>query len=230
MIKLGFFPRSFLFVPARPRLAIKRYVFAVAVLALANLACYLGENFHTVVNDKVYRSAQLGSDSLESHITREGVRSVINLRGSNPGREWYQQECAVAMRNGVRHFDVPIDSDFAPSGQELIDLVRVLKSCPKPVLMHCQSGIDRSGVAAAISVLLLDPEGSLDKALDQLSLRFGHMPWKANWARQYAFVHEYGAWLAQRELLHSPAHFQQWLALAGAVPAQSLRAESEPRR
>jgi protein tyrosine phosphatase (PTP) superfamily phosphohydrolase (DUF442 family) len=213
--------------PVRTRFAILRYVLAISLLALANLACSLSENFHTVVDNKVYRSAQLDSDSLESHIAREGVRSIINLRGFNPGREWYQQECAVAMRNGVRHFDVPIDSDFPPTGQELDDLVRVLKTCPTPVLLHCQSGIDRSGVAAAISVLLLDRNGTLDKALDQLSMRFGHLPWKANRARQYAFLHDYGSWLAGGELLHSPARFQQWLALTGSAPPNSLRADSQ---
>jgi protein tyrosine/serine phosphatase len=232
MVEPRVIPGLFLFAPERPRVrtrfGIKRYVLAISLLALANLACSLSENFHTVIDHKVYRSAQLGSESLESHIAREGVRSIVNLRGFNPGREWYQQECAVAMRNGVRHFDLPIDSDSPPTGQELADLVQVLKTCPKPVLLHCQSGIDRSGVAAAISVLLLDKEGTLDKALDQLSLRFGHLPWKANLARQYAFLQEYGSWLAARDWLHSPARFQQWLALLGSAPASSLHVEAPP--
>jgi protein tyrosine phosphatase (PTP) superfamily phosphohydrolase (DUF442 family) len=208
------------------RAAVKFYILAVIVLALVNLACSLSENFHAVVDNEVYRSAQLASDSLQNHIVHEHVRSIINLRGANPGREWYQQEREVARRNGVTHFDVPIDSDSPPTGQELMDLVKVLEGCPKPVLLHCQSGIDRSGVAAAISILLLDPEGSVDKALDQLGLRFGHMPWKANLARQCAFLHDYGSWLSARKLVHSPARFHRWLGVI-SIPSSSLRAESQ---
>src|SRR5262245_54954273 len=129
--RLGCATQSSSAQPARPqsRSPLRRYMLAVAVLAVANLACKLSENFHTVINHKVYRSAQLSSDSLEDHIGQSGVRSIINLRGSNPDREWYQQECAVAIRKGVRHFDVPIDSDSPPSGQELSDLVNILETC-----------------------------------------------------------------------------------------------------
>jgi protein tyrosine/serine phosphatase len=47
-----------------------------------------GENFHAVVPGELYRSAQLSGSRLERHIQAEGIRTVINLRGPNPGSAW----------------------------------------------------------------------------------------------------------------------------------------------
>src|SRR5438876_527431 len=70
----------------------------------------LGENFHLVIPGSVYRSGQLSPESLEDRATRNGIRSVINLRGANPGEEWYEMECAVARHQGLKFYDLPVDS------------------------------------------------------------------------------------------------------------------------
>src|SRR5204862_1810761 len=105
------------------------------------------------------------------------IRSVINLRGANPGQDWYDRECTAVRRQNLRLFDLPVDSG-CPTAAELKALLRVLEECPKPVLIHCQSGIDRSGIVAAICVLLLDERGSVEQARAHLGWRYGQMPWR----------------------------------------------------
>ncbi len=179
-------------------------------LASLQLGETIAENFRTIVPGCAYRSGQLGPESLEEHIDRYHLRSVINLRGANPEDGWYQDECAVAARLGVAHYDMPTDSSFPPTAEDLRHWLEVLEHCPKPLLIHCQSGIDRTGLLAAVCVLRLDTEGSLAQARAQLGLNHGHLPWRANRGRFLAFLDLYEEWLAGRGLAHSREHFAQW--------------------
>src|SRR5258708_14043955 len=54
----------------------------------------------------------------QERAAREGIRSVINLRGANPGQEWYERECAAARRHDLRFYDLPVDSQ-CPTASEL---------------------------------------------------------------------------------------------------------------
>jgi protein tyrosine phosphatase (PTP) superfamily phosphohydrolase (DUF442 family) len=180
------------------------------VVVAGRLLGSLSENFHLVIPGCVYRSGQLSSDSLEKRAARTGIRSVINLRGANPGRDWYEQECAVACRLGLSLYDLPVDSQ-CPTTLELSELLRVLEPCPKPVLIHCQSGIDRSGIVSAICILLLDESGSIERARLHLGWRYGHMPWRDNMGVQERFLEDYQDWLAGQEQSHSRGRFHDWL-------------------
>ena len=211
--------------PVRARLSLGLAFSSVLLVAAASpFLGPLGENFHSVIPGCVYRSGQLSSESLEDHATREGIRSVINLRGANPGEEWYESECAVARRQDLKFYDLPVDSQ-CPTTPELRELLQVLEQCPKPVLIHCQSGIDRSGIVAAISILLLDESGSIEQAETHLGWRYGHMPWCDNLSVQERFLQDYQSWLGQRFLSHNPARFRTWLLL---ISGQGAPAHHEP--
>jgi protein tyrosine phosphatase (PTP) superfamily phosphohydrolase (DUF442 family) len=184
-----------------------------SVLLVAAVSPYLGplgENFHPVIAGCVYRSAQLSPESLEDRAAQKGISSIINLRGPNPGQNWYDQECAVARRQDLKFYDLPVDSQ-CPTAPELRELLCVLEQCPKPVLIHCQSGIDRSGIVAAICILLLDEAGSLEQARAHLGWRYGHMPWRDNLIPQERFLDDYQNWLVEQGQSHNPSRFRAWL-------------------
>jgi hypothetical protein len=152
----------------------------------------------------------LDTASLENYIATLGLRSIVNLRGSNPDADWYDGERALAERYGLTFYDVPTDS-ACPTPDEVRALVSVLGSCGKPVLLHCQSGIDRSGPASAIAILLFndDPQ-AIERGCEQLGLRYGHLAWGQHTIRQRAFLSLYQDWLAENKFAHSMAHFSQW--------------------
>jgi protein tyrosine/serine phosphatase len=184
---------------------------AGALLApLADYAWKALDNFHEVLPGEFYRSAQLSGYDLEVHARLNGLRSIINLRGPNPGQRWYREEVAAARHTGLVHIDLPIDSAF-PTRGELAELAQVLETCPKPVLVHCQSGIDRTGIASALACLLLDDSASPELALKQLDWQFGSMPWRKSRAAKRDFLIAYAAWLQGRNLTHSRSHFHTWL-------------------
>ena len=143
----------------------------------ASRLLYLEEqgNFHAITPGEAYRSAQLDKDEFEYYIRKFGLRSVINLRGKNDGERWYQEEAAVCRRFGIQHYDLGLSADRAPSPRDLQTLIQIFHTAPRPVLIHCQGGADRSGLAAALWQVVIDGKPK-SEAGKQLSLIYGHMP------------------------------------------------------
>jgi protein tyrosine/serine phosphatase len=132
-------------------------------------------NFHPITPGEAYRSAQLDRDELECYIREYKIRSIINLRGQNAGESWYQQEIASSQKLGVSHFDLELGAEKAPEPSELTELLRLFTIAPRPVLIHCKAGADRSGLAAALWKMVIDGSPK-SEARKQLAIRFGHMP------------------------------------------------------
>jgi undecaprenyl-diphosphatase len=184
----------------------------VAGVVLAGVSLWMlpaiRDNFAAVLPGRVYRSGQLSADALERYIRQYGLRSIINLRGSNPEFPWYRDERDIAQGCAVRHYDIGLDSRY-PYVEELREVIETLETCPKPVLCHCGSGVDRTGTVAAVAVLL-DEAGALTEAEKHFGLRHLQLAWRPNAVTQRAFLAMYREWLARHDLGHTPAHFREW--------------------
>ncbi len=168
----------------------------------------LGGNFHTVIAGRVFRGAQPSPDELAALGHRHGIRTVVNLRGYNAEYAWYREEVEAAHRIGVHFVDVGIPGYFPASEDALRRLIDVILTAEYPIHLHCHSGADRSGLAAAIAILLLT-DGSLAEARGQLALRFGHFP--GGKARVHdRLLDQYEGWLQAQGLEHRPAHLRRW--------------------
>ena len=133
-------------------------------------------NVHTVVDGVLYRSAQLSKSQFETVIRQHGIKSILNLRGGHLSDAWYADEIAVSKELGVTHFDYPISARRRVTPTQIADILSIVRSAPKPLLVHCRSGADRSGLVAAL--FLLDAEHAAPAEADQqLSLLYGHFPY-----------------------------------------------------
>jgi protein tyrosine/serine phosphatase len=159
----------------RLALAIGGAILAI-VIYLATL--HLTGNFHVVIAGEVYRSGQMGPDDLARWKEEHGLRSVVNLRGENSGNRWYDEETEAARRHGLAHFDFRMSAQERLAPEQAAELMRVLAAAPKPVLVHCNGGADRTGLASALYLAGI-AGGSEADAEWQLSLRYGHVgvPW-----------------------------------------------------
>lgn len=142
----------------------------LVVLTLGFAYWILKGNIHTVIPHKVYRSAQLDARLLRKVIKQYDIKSIINLRGAAVNSRWYQQEVATAKSLGVRHYDLGLSAYRLPRLDRLKKLVQLLQTVPKPVIVHCQGGADRAGLASAVALLLYNR--SLGEAQGAVSLKY----------------------------------------------------------
>jgi protein tyrosine/serine phosphatase len=81
-----------------------------------------------------------------------------------------------------------LESRGAPQRDRILRLHDIFRHMRAPALMHCKSGADRAGLAAGLFILF--EGGTAREALQQLSLRFGHIR-QARTGILDAFFHRY---------------------------------------
>jgi len=130
-------------------------------------------NFREVLPGQFYRSAQLSPQTLETAIQRYGIKTVINLRGAQMQAAWYRSEKQVVERNDVQLVDFPMSSSRRLDPEKAVELVAMMKQLPKPILVHCWTGADRTGL---VSVIYANRVAGMDEeqAEWQLSPLYGH--------------------------------------------------------
>ena len=130
-------------------------------------------NFHEIDKGKFYRSAQLSAGDLEAYVKQYGIRTVINLRGENPGEEWFQNEESISQRLGLEFVSIAMSASKIPSRTNLNTLLTAFATLPRPILVHCRAGADRTGEASALYQMLYMNK-TKDQALKMLTPRYGH--------------------------------------------------------
>jgi hypothetical protein len=212
----------------RPRLArVRKWALRSLFAATIPVATFLAwnaasGNFGTVVPGEVYRSAQMSAGGLSRTVRDHKVKTVLNLRGKNVASAWYRGEREAALGLGATQVDVAMSSCVWMSRTQLRTLVDVLQTCEKPVLMHCQWGAERTGLASAFAVLLR--EGStLDDARAQFSAGYLYLP-VGDGVVMHRHLEQYECWLAGNRLAHSPASFRLWVD-EGYIPGKPGREE-----
>jgi len=131
-------------------------------------------NFHAVIPGELYRSAQLSPTQIETYVRENGIRSIVNLRGENVKHDWYNQEVKTAQRLGIEHIDFKMSARKIMTPERADQLVDILRSAPKPILIHCQAGADRTGLVAVIySQQIAGMDAKV--AAQQLSIAYGHL-------------------------------------------------------
>lgn len=184
-------------IPAKPkdRLGILLTWGVRGVLAfLAVGGIYLGieqlnGNFHPVVAGELYRAAQIDASQIAGIQQQYGIRTIINLRGESHA-DWYKKEVAESKALGVNHIDFRLSASKELTQAQVEQLVALMRNAPKPILVHCRGGADRSGLASALYVAAISKGGEA-AAEAQLSPFYGHfpIPFTPSWAMDETFEH-----------------------------------------
>ena len=102
-----------------------------------------------------------------------GIKTVLNLRGQAK-QPHYLFEVESCERLGLTLVNVQMAARRAPERRELLDLLDAFATMERPFLMHCKSGADRTGLAAAIYLMIYEG-ADIATARRQLSFRFVHI-------------------------------------------------------
>jgi len=154
------------------------------------------------VSKGVWRAAQPSPLHIGG-FAREGVRTLLNLRGERNCSS-YDLERAACERHGVKLVNYQVRSRAAPSVKEIKGIVRLFDQVEYPLVMHCKSGADRTGLVSVLYRYVKDGE-PMELAKQQLSLRYGHIRQADTGILDY-FFERYIA-----DNLVRPMPFMQWV-------------------
>ncbi len=124
------------------------------ILAVSAAIYFPGHNMRTLDEGRFLGSRQMNAVNLEHTIGTLDVRTVINLRGENPGSDWYDAEVAVCKKKRVPLHSFAWSKNKIPDPESLARYINVIETGTPPFLAHCQGGTHRTGVAAAVYLLL----------------------------------------------------------------------------
>ncbi len=130
-------------------------------------------NWGVVVPGRLYRSNHPLPFQVAAAARRHGLKTVINLRGQRPdcGADALSRQAAADL--GLAHVDAPFESRGAPHKDRILRLAAIYARVEEPILIHCKSGADRTGLGAGLWLLLNGYAPA--EALAQLSWRWGHV-------------------------------------------------------
>lgn len=100
---------------------------------------------------KPSRSAAPAQAGLAAFVLEKGIRTVLNLRGVSPEQAWYREEVVAAKTSGAVLIDLRLSDRIELSDDQIAGLVATLRTAPRPLLIRCKAGADRSGLAVALA-------------------------------------------------------------------------------
>ncbi len=213
-------------LPGNPRsgrrIASTALAILVVLVAAAAFWYWRVHSFHLreVVPGEIYRASQPTAEAIASAVSSKGIRTIVNLRGPNPNRDWYREELGAASRLDLEMVSLRFETFDWPPRIETMALVDAFDRAPRPILVHCHSGLDRSGWAAGV-VRLLRGE-PLEAARAELSRFRGHLCDRDSCALHHFFV-LYEDWLGSRNRGNSPDAFREWLKSSYYPPPYAAR-------
>jgi len=178
-------------------------------------------NFHWVIPGEAARAAQAWAGGVGPFLEKRGIAAVINLRGRNDDLFWWQNETRETGARGIAHLDAMLDSRKLPTRPLLERLIQCFDQAPRPFMLKCSGGQDRTSFAAALYLIHSRGWQAFDQAAAQYSrfpyLHFPkqHQRWLRpflNFAQQDSNGLTLAAWISEH---YQPEKLRDWLEQQG---------------
>ncbi len=125
------------------------------------------------IAEGLYRANQPDATRLAEWKAR-GIVDVLSLRPARGIVQAFETEACDAL--GLRLLNAPLPTRVPPQARSLLRLIDQFDALRRPALIHCKSGADRTGLAAAIWAIHVEGK-SVQEARRALSLRHLHLKW-----------------------------------------------------
>ena len=107
-----------------------------------------------------------------ARLATQGIRTLVSLRGTLP-TSYNLLEADACARYGVTLISHRLSAGDLPPRAELLALYQSFLTAQKPMVIHCKSGADRSGLAAALYQIMVCNK-PVAVAAQQLHWRYLH--------------------------------------------------------
>ncbi|MEL7013438.1 MAG: tyrosine-protein phosphatase [Pseudomonadota bacterium] len=155
------------------------------------------------VTEGVYRSNQPTHERFVK-LKAMGIKSVLNLRGAG-GAAHYLVEEESCRELGLTLVSVTFHARSAAPSEDIQKVIEAFRTIERPFVMHCKSGADRAGFAAAIYLMVIEGR-PVSEARKMLSTKYIHFKWTKTGVLDH-ILDLYEARAAQ-----SPMSFEEWVA------------------
>lgn len=134
----------------------------------------LPKNFFQV-DKELYRSGQPDEDEFETLYSFHNIRSVLNLRKDRSDKE------DIKAINQIRKNPIALYELSLKTGKitehDLIQILRIIRKAPKPLLIHCWQGSNRTSCAVAAYRIAFQ-NWTVEDAIEELMKpEYGHHKW-----------------------------------------------------
>lgn len=103
----------------------------------------------------------------------QGIRTVINFRGIS-NKPHFRLEQDICAELGFELINVSgMGARSAPPKESLLRMLEVFRTTQRPFFMHCKSGADRTSLASAIYLMVIEGQ-PVSEARKMMSRRFIH--------------------------------------------------------
>ena len=198
--------------------------YIIAIIAIAGLVAlwhfFLYDNFHEVVQGRVYRSKQLSGRELQRYITEKKINSIINLRDEQKGKGWYEDEFEIAEKYGVSLYNLGLNAYRLPAVERFTLITEALLTVDRPLLIHCNGGAHRTGFVSALA-LAVEMDAPLSSLREQFSWRYGAVSVRDH-VGELVFA-QYQKWLQESSRHHSRSNLLFWIRNAYVDDYGNLR-------
>lgn len=151
----------------------------------------------------MYRSSQPSPSQIRRYHGTLGLKTILNLRGESPYGS-YPLEVATCRDLGIALVDLPLYSRAPPSRRRIHALKDTFSRIAYPALLHCKSGADRAGMAAAL-YRILHLGHPVEAAMEELGWKYGHFKGARTGVQDF-FLASYVSYNA-----HTPMDFMTWV-------------------
>ncbi len=125
------------------------------------------------ISSEMYRCNQPFPFQIKNDIRKYKIKTIINLRGERHCSSFYLEK-KQCLKSGVTLINFPLSSRDLPTYKKTLALKDLFNKIEYPALMHCKSGADRAGIAAAL-YLISRKKKNLIIAKKQLSFKHLHL-------------------------------------------------------
>ncbi|GAA5162024.1 tyrosine-protein phosphatase [Viridibacterium curvum] len=152
----------------------------------------------------LFRSSQPSPSQIRKYAKKYGIKTIINLRGADQTLRYALEEetCRELGITLVNHKGIL--SRSAPEVDAVLATQAMFDRIEYPALVHCKSGADRAGFAAAL-YRVFRRKDDIASAMDELSWKYGHFKGSKTGVLDYFFE----KYLADAQ--NAPITFEEWL-------------------
>ncbi len=176
-------------------------------------------NFYALSNN-AFRSNHPSPAFIKKLHEKYGVKTIISMRRANSSGA-YLLEKEACDKYGITLINHPMSSRSLPDAEKVLQARDILKTAEYPILIHCKSGADRAGMMSVFYKHFIENE-SIEEALKQLSMKYGHFRWADTGKLDY-FFDDY----LQFKTENPDIDFTEWLTQHYDKPALNKSFKSE---